>query len=315
MPRRSGCSARTRAPRRLWRSAGRRGGRRRHRQGARGVRSRRWPNSQASRRRASISRSPPSRTARRPTPSAPMRLARRCAARRAVAQRGQARLASLKGEPAPPRSRRGRVQRRHSGRAEGDDRGHGEPARRTASPAMAAASTNGRALFAPTRSCMRADKAKAALADARKALAPDSERGRESRRARARPRPRRRQLTRRSRRLALVAAALAVIGWAAGLALYALRDSIVFFYSPTEVAEKAPQPGARLRVGGLVKTGSVVKSAGETIAFVRHRRRPRSQGCLPRPPAGPVPRGSGRGRRGRAGAPGRLRGRHHSRQA
>ena len=28
------------------------------------------------------------------------------------------------------------------------------------------------------------------------------------------------------------------------------------------------RPGARLRVGGLVKTGSVVKSAGETVAFV-----------------------------------------------
>jgi len=75
-------------------------------------------------------------------------------------------------------------------------------------------------------------------------------------------------LTRRGRRLALIAAALAVVGGAAGLALYALSDSIVFFYSPSEVAQKALQPGARLRVGGLVKTGSVVKSAGETVAFV-----------------------------------------------
>jgi cytochrome c-type biogenesis protein CcmE len=75
-------------------------------------------------------------------------------------------------------------------------------------------------------------------------------------------------LTRRGRRLALIAAAFAVIGAAAGLALYALSDSIVFFYSPTEVAEKALAPGARLRVGGLVKSGSVVKSGGETVAFV-----------------------------------------------
>jgi cytochrome c-type biogenesis protein CcmE len=75
-------------------------------------------------------------------------------------------------------------------------------------------------------------------------------------------------LTRRGRRLALIAAALAVVGAAVGLALYALSDSIVFFYSPSEVAAKAPRPGARLRVGGLVKTGSVVKSAGETVAFV-----------------------------------------------
>jgi cytochrome c-type biogenesis protein CcmE len=75
-------------------------------------------------------------------------------------------------------------------------------------------------------------------------------------------------LTRRRRRLALIAAALAVIGAAAGLALYALSDSIVFFYSPSEVVQKALTPGARLRVGGLVKSGSVVKSAGQTVAFV-----------------------------------------------
>jgi cytochrome c-type biogenesis protein CcmE len=75
-------------------------------------------------------------------------------------------------------------------------------------------------------------------------------------------------LTRRGRRLALIGIVLAVVGGAAGLALYALSDSIVFFYSPSEVAEKALRPGARLRVGGLVKTGSIVKSAGETVAFV-----------------------------------------------
>jgi cytochrome c-type biogenesis protein CcmE len=75
-------------------------------------------------------------------------------------------------------------------------------------------------------------------------------------------------LTRRGRRLALIALSLAVVGAAAGLSLYALSDSIVFFYSPTEVVQKAAGPGARLRVGGLVKTGSVVKSADQRIAFV-----------------------------------------------
>ena len=75
-------------------------------------------------------------------------------------------------------------------------------------------------------------------------------------------------MTRRGRRLSLIAAALAVVGAAAGLSLYALSDSIVFFYSPSEVVEKGLRPGARLRVGGLVKSGSVVKSAGETVAFV-----------------------------------------------
>jgi len=75
-------------------------------------------------------------------------------------------------------------------------------------------------------------------------------------------------LTRRGRRLSLIAAALAVIGAAAGIALYALRDNIVFFYSPTEVVQKAVQPGARLRVGGLVKADSLIKLSGENVAFV-----------------------------------------------
>jgi cytochrome c-type biogenesis protein CcmE len=75
-------------------------------------------------------------------------------------------------------------------------------------------------------------------------------------------------LTRRGRRLALIALSLAVVGGAAGLSLYALSGSIVFFLSPTEVVQKAVQPGSRLRIGGLVKAGSLVKSANERVAFV-----------------------------------------------
>jgi cytochrome c-type biogenesis protein CcmE len=75
-------------------------------------------------------------------------------------------------------------------------------------------------------------------------------------------------LTRRGRRLSLIALSLAVVCAAAGLSLYALRDSIVFFYSPTEVVQKAAPSGALLRIGGLVKTGSVVRSADQRVAFV-----------------------------------------------
>ncbi|MFY9969110.1 MAG: cytochrome c maturation protein CcmE [Roseiarcus sp.] len=92
-------------------------------------------------------------------------------------------------------------------------------------------------------------------------------------------------MTRRSRRLALIAVALAVIGFAAGIALYALRDNIVFFYSPSEVAEKAVQPGARLRIGGLVKADTLVKSSGQNVAFVvtdgAHELKVAYQGLLP----------------------------------
>ncbi len=75
-------------------------------------------------------------------------------------------------------------------------------------------------------------------------------------------------MTRRGHRLSLIAAALAVVGAAAGIALYALTDSIVFFYSPSEVVQKAVQPGARLRIGGLVKADSLIKLSGENVAFV-----------------------------------------------
>ena len=92
-------------------------------------------------------------------------------------------------------------------------------------------------------------------------------------------------MTRRGRRLALIATALAVLGAAAGLSLYALSDSIVFFYSPSEVAQQAVAPGARLRIGGLVKTGSLIKSADQNVAFVltdgAHDLKVADQGLLP----------------------------------
>ena len=75
-------------------------------------------------------------------------------------------------------------------------------------------------------------------------------------------------MTRKGRRLTLIGVALCVVALAAGLGLYALRDSIVFFYGPSEVAEKNLQPGARLRIGGLVKPGSLVKSEGDKFSFV-----------------------------------------------
>jgi cytochrome c-type biogenesis protein CcmE len=77
----------------------------------------------------------------------------------------------------------------------------------------------------------------------------------------------RRPSSRRQRRLALVAVALAVLGLAVGLALYALSGSIVFFHTPSEVVAGVVAPGARLRIGGLVKEGSVTRS-GDSIAFV-----------------------------------------------
>jgi cytochrome c-type biogenesis protein CcmE len=71
-------------------------------------------------------------------------------------------------------------------------------------------------------------------------------------------------MTRRQRRLTLIGSALAVLALSAGLVLFALEDSIVFFNSPTDLVEKHSKPGQRMRIGGLVKEGSV--SRGDNLA-------------------------------------------------
>jgi len=68
------------------------------------------------------------------------------------------------------------------------------------------------------------------------------------------------------KRLWLLLASLCVLGAAVSLVLYALSDNIVFFYSPTQVAEKHPGPERRFRLGGLVEQGSVRKD-GQEVRF------------------------------------------------
>jgi len=75
-------------------------------------------------------------------------------------------------------------------------------------------------------------------------------------------------MTPKRKRLWLVVGSLAVLGCAATLVLTALNDNIVFFYSPTQIAEKKIPPERRFRMGGLVEAGSVKKSAdGQTTSF------------------------------------------------
>jgi cytochrome c-type biogenesis protein CcmE len=74
-------------------------------------------------------------------------------------------------------------------------------------------------------------------------------------------------MTRRQRRLTMIASAGAVLALAVALVLVALRDRIVFFYSPTEIAEKALPPGTKVRLGGLVVEGSVVRAEDGSVSF------------------------------------------------
>lgn len=74
-------------------------------------------------------------------------------------------------------------------------------------------------------------------------------------------------MTRKGRRLTIISIAGVTLALAAGLVLFAMRDSVVFFYTPAEIAEKAVKPGTRLRLGGLVKKGSVTRGANKHISF------------------------------------------------
>ncbi|MGZ3410085.1 MAG: cytochrome c maturation protein CcmE [Xanthobacteraceae bacterium] len=74
-------------------------------------------------------------------------------------------------------------------------------------------------------------------------------------------------MTRKQRRLTLIAAAGAVLVVAAALVLSALKDSLVFFNSPTDLAEKHVAPGSRVRLGGLVAPGSLVRGDNLNVRF------------------------------------------------
>ncbi|MCC6919389.1 MAG: cytochrome c maturation protein CcmE [Alphaproteobacteria bacterium] len=79
-------------------------------------------------------------------------------------------------------------------------------------------------------------------------------------------------MTRKQRRFAFLAGGLAILGLAAALVLFALRDTIVFFYGPGEAMARLEsgelRPGQRVRLGGLVEGGSVhiVKDGPVTFA-------------------------------------------------
>ena len=74
-------------------------------------------------------------------------------------------------------------------------------------------------------------------------------------------------MTRKQRRLILIGSAMAVLGVAVALMLNALRDSIVFFNSPSDVVEKHVPSGTRIRLGGLVKNGSLVRGNNLSVRF------------------------------------------------
>ncbi len=72
----------------------------------------------------------------------------------------------------------------------------------------------------------------------------------------------------RHKKLALIAAGLAVIGIAAALVLNAFQSNLVFFFSPSQVIAKEAPIERSFRIGGMVETGSLKRqSDGLTVKF------------------------------------------------
>lgn len=74
-------------------------------------------------------------------------------------------------------------------------------------------------------------------------------------------------MTRKQRRGLLIGFAVVVLGAATLLVLSALRGTIVYFRTPSDVAQQLVKPGQRFRLGGLVADGSVKRGEGTTVSF------------------------------------------------
>ena len=74
-------------------------------------------------------------------------------------------------------------------------------------------------------------------------------------------------MTRKQKRLSVIAGALAFLGAATALTFYALGQRTSYFYMPSDLAAATLEPGQRIRLGGLVEKGSVSRGQGTSVAF------------------------------------------------
>ena len=75
-------------------------------------------------------------------------------------------------------------------------------------------------------------------------------------------------MTAKSKRLFVIAGIASLLGIAAMLVLGALRDNIVFFYTPSEISQTDRQSGRQLRLGGLVKDDSIEIDGMQSVFIV-----------------------------------------------
>ncbi|WP_438749439.1 cytochrome c maturation protein CcmE [Pararhizobium sp. O133] len=74
-------------------------------------------------------------------------------------------------------------------------------------------------------------------------------------------------MTRKQKRLTIIGGGVSFIAAAVLLVMFAFSQSVAYFYVPGDLAKANLSPGTRIRLGGLVETGSVKRGEGATITF------------------------------------------------
>ena len=74
-------------------------------------------------------------------------------------------------------------------------------------------------------------------------------------------------MTRKQKRLAIIAGGMSFILAAVLLVMFAFSQSVAYFYMPADLAKTEVSPGTRIRLGGLVAEGSVKRGEGSTVSF------------------------------------------------
>lgn len=69
-------------------------------------------------------------------------------------------------------------------------------------------------------------------------------------------------------RLIFVAVSVVFFCAAVLLTMRAFKENLVYFYSPSDIVAKAPKPAQKIRIGGLVKEGSIERGEGQKVRFV-----------------------------------------------
>ncbi|CDZ62622.1 cytochrome c maturation protein CcmE [Neorhizobium galegae] len=74
-------------------------------------------------------------------------------------------------------------------------------------------------------------------------------------------------MTRKQKRLAVIAGGMSFILVAVLLVMFAFSQSVAYFFMPADLAKSDVKPGTRIRLGGLVAEGSVKRGQGSTVSF------------------------------------------------